>query len=435
MRKGGSIVRKNLIVGSVVLAAVALAGAAYAATSNRSDTVTLTLWHNYGTAGNATATVNLAKAFEKAHPNIKIKVVSQPTANYFSLLQAASISKTGPDISVQWTGLFDLKYEKFLLNVKPYFSAAEMAKINAVRYMAPNFNPAKGLLVMPLENQFYIGFYNKALFKKAGVKAVPRTWSQLFSACTKLKAAGITPMVYGADEQGIQSSPYPWYDMSYLMAGILTPLQWKGLYTGSVSWTSPKVVAQVTKWASLPKQGCTNKDVLTKTNILGAFTKGQAAMISDGSWDAATYQKAMGKNVAPFALPFTNTGRNVVQYAGDGYSVMNYSKHQAEATQFLKFVMSGPAQRIIAAAGLIPNVKGYGTPSAIQNEMLDLAAKQGYTPYPMLDNVVQGEVVTAGNKQLDAAFGGDITPLAALKSLKAAVDALPASRKGPIYSG
>ncbi|MGE5412650.1 MAG: hypothetical protein ACM3NW_00625, partial [Syntrophomonadaceae bacterium] len=108
---------------------------------------------------------------------------------------------------------------------------------------------------------------------------------------------------------------------------------------------------------------------------------------------------------------------------------------QSEAVQFLKFVMSGPAQKIIAAAGLIPNVKGYGTPSPIQNEMLAFAAKKGYAAYPMLDNVVQGEVVTAGQKQLDAAFGGDITPLAAAKSLKAALDALPASRKGPVYSG
>ena len=425
---------KKLVVGLTALVAAAVTGVSLAATSAGSGNVTLTLWHNYGTAGNTTATINLAKAFSKTHPNIQIKVVSQPTANYFSLLQAASISKTGPDLAVQWTGLFDLKYEKFLLNLKPYFSAAEMAKINAVKYMAPNFNPAKGLLVMPLENQFYMGFYNKALFAKAGVKAVPRTWSQLFAACAKLKAAGITPMVYGADEQGIQSSPYPWYDMSYLMAGVLTPAQWKGLYTGAIPWTSPKLVAQLTKWASLPKKGCTNKDVLTKTNILGAFTKGQAAMISDGSWDAPTYQ-TMGSNVAPFVLPFSDRGNNVVQYAGDGFSVMNYSQHQVEAVQFLKFMMTGPAQRIIAAAGLIPDIKGYRTKSSIQNQMLDFAAKQGLTPYPMLDNVIQGEVATAGNKQLDAAFGGNISALAALKSLKATLDQLPARRKGPVYSG
>src|SRR5438093_4275390 len=302
-RKGGSMVRRRMIVGLVALAAgAAVAGGALSATSAKSSTVSLTLWHNYGTGGNAGATVNLVKAFEKTHPNIQIKVVSQPSANYFALLQAASISKTGPDLAVQWTGLFDLKYEKFLVNVKPYFSAAEMARINAVKYMAPNFNPAKGLLVMPLENQFYMGFYNKALFKKAGVKTVPRTWSGLFAACTKLKAAGITPMIYGADEQGIQSSPYPWYDMSYLMAGILTPAQWKGLYTGKIPWTSPKIVAQMNKWTSLPKKGCTNKDVLTKTNLIGASTKVHAAMISDGSWDAPTYQNALGSNVAPFVL-------------------------------------------------------------------------------------------------------------------------------------
>jgi raffinose/stachyose/melibiose transport system substrate-binding protein len=400
-----------MIVGLCALAAGAAAvGGALAATSAQSGNVSLTLWHNYGTGGNAGATVNLVKAFEKTHPNIQIKVVSQPSANYFALLQASSISRTGPDLSVQWTGLFDLKYEKFLLNLKPYFSAAETAKINALKYMAPNFDPSKGFLVMPLENQFYMGFYNKALFRKAGVAKAPQSWSQLYAACAKLSKIGVTPLVYGADPQAISSSPYPWYDMSYLMAGILTPAEWKGLYTGQIPWTSPKIVAQVGKWTSLPKKGCTNKDVLTKTNILGAFTKGQAAMISDGNWDTATFQKAMGKNVAPFVLPFSDRPqRGAIQYSGDGFSVMRYSQHQKEAVEFLKFMMSAPAQKIIADAGLIPDIKGYGTSNPLSNQMLAFVAKQGLAPYPMLDNVVQPEVVTTGMKQLDAALGGDIS--------------------------
>jgi len=143
----------------------------------------------------------------------------------------------------------------------------------------------------------------------------------------------------------------------------------------------------------------------------------------------------MGSNVAPFVLPYSDRQNGVIQYSGDGFSVMNYSKHQTEAVQFLKFMMTGAGQRIISAAGLIPDIKGYGTKSPIQNQMLNFAAKQGLAPYPMLDNVVQGEVVTTGQKQLDAAFGGDISALAALKSLKATLDQLPASRKGPIYSG
>ena len=46
--------------------------------------------------------------------------------------------------------------------------------------------------------------------------------------------------------------------------------------------------------------------------------------------------------------------------------------------------------------------------------MLDLAAKQGLTPYPMLDNVIQSEVVDVASKQLVAAFGGTTSPQKAL---------------------
>jgi ABC-type glycerol-3-phosphate transport system substrate-binding protein len=431
--KGGTV--RRVIIGIAALGAVvALAGAALGATNARSATVTLTLWHNYGTEGNAIATKNLVAAFEKVNPNITIKMVSQPADNYFALLQAAAISHTGPDLAVQWTGLFDLKYQKFLLNLKPYFSAAEIAKINGASYMSVDFNPAKGLLVMPLENQFYIGYYNKALFKKAGIAKVPSSWSELNAACTKLKAKGITPMIYGADTQALGAQFYPFYDFSYQMIGILKPTQWRDLYTGKMPWTSPKIVAQMNKWVSLPKSSCTNKDVLTKTNILGAFVKGQAAMIVDGNWDTATLQQGLGKNLAPFVPPYADGKQHgVVQYPGDGFSVMKYSSHQKEAVQFLKFMMTAQAAKIISAAGLIPDIKGFRTNNAISNQMLDFAAKQGFAPYPMLDNVIQPEVVTTAQKQLVAAFGGNISVTEALKSMKSTLDGLPADRKGSSY--
>ena len=431
--KGGTV--RRLIIGVAALGAVvALGGVALGATNARHGTVTLTLWHNYGTEGNAIATKNLVAAFEKANPTIKIKMVSQPADNYFALLQAASISHTGPDLAVQWTGLFDLKYQKFLLNLKPYFTSAELAKINGAPYMSVDFNPSKGLLVMPLENQFYIGFYNKALFKKAGIAKVPSSWSELNAACTKLKAKGITPMIYGADTQALGAQFYPFYDFSYQMIGILKPAEWRNLYTGKLPWTSPKIVAQMNKWVSLPKSGCTNKDVLTKTNILGAFVKGQAAMIVDGNWDTATLQQGLGKNVAPFVPPYADGKQHgVVQYPGDGFSVTKYSSHQAEAVKFLKFMMTAQAAKIISAAGLIPDIKGFRTSNPVSNALLDFAAKQGFAAYPMLDNVIQPEVVTTAQKQLVAAFGGNISVNEALKSMKSTLDGLPADRKGSSY--
>jgi raffinose/stachyose/melibiose transport system substrate-binding protein len=426
---------RALIVGVVAVAAVAgVTGAALAKPAAKHGGVTLTLWHNYGTEGNAVATKDLVAAFEKANPSITIKVVSQPADNYFALFQAASIAHTGPDLAVQWTGLFDLKYEKFLLNLKPYFSAAEIAKINGAKWMAPNFDTSQGLLVMPLENQFYIGFYNKALFAKAGIASAPTSWNALYSDCTKLKAKGITPMVYGSDTQGLGATFYPFYDFSYQMSGILSPTQWQGLYTGKTSWTSPAVSAQLSKWAALKSKGCTNPDVLTKSNILGAFTSGKAAMIVDGNWDTATLQKGLGKNLEPFVPPYASgQQKGVVEYPGDGFSVTKYSKHPKEAVAFLKFMTTSAAAKIISNAGLIPDIKGFKTNNRVSNAMLDFSAKGGYTAYPMLDNVIQPEVVTAASKQLVAAFGGDTSVSSALGSMKSALDALPSDRKGSSY--
>lgn len=425
---------RRIISGCAALAALAvLAGAAYAAGGSSRGSVTLTLWHNYGTGGNAVATNKLVAAFEKQNPSIKIKVVSQPGGNYFQLLQAAWIAHTAPDLSVQWTGLFDTKYEKQLLNLKGYFTVAELRKINGAKWASSNFDPAQGLLVMPLENQFYIGFYNKALFAKAGITSVPTNWSELYAACSKLKAKGITPIVYGADPQAIGPNPYPYYDLSYIAAGLWSPAQLKGLYTGQIPWTSPALVKQISSWAAMPKKGCTNSDVLTKTNILGAFMKGEAAMIIDGNWDTATLRKAMGSNVAPFLPPFTSKPQHgVVQYSGDGFAVSKQSSHQKEAVQFLKFLITPTAQHIIAAAGLIPDVQGFKATNPLANEMLAFASS-GKVAYPMIDNVIQGDVVTTGMKQLDAALGGDLSAAGALKSMKQTHDALPANQRGSVY--
>ena len=91
------------------------------------------------------------------------------------------------------------------------------------------------------------------------------------------------------------------------MTGILSPAQWRGLYTGKTAWTSPKVVVAADQvGGAARRKGCTNKDVLTKSDILGAFAKGKAAMIVDGNWDTATLQKGLGKNLAPFAPPYSD---------------------------------------------------------------------------------------------------------------------------------
>ncbi len=422
----------------VVAAALMLAGTFYAAVpASASAKISLVLWQNYGTEQNAVATTNLIKAFEKLNPNITIKDVAQPGTNYFQLLQSAAISGNGPDLAVMWTGIYDLQYSSFLENLKGNVPAADLAKMENLQWEAPNYDTSKGEYVMPLETQFYIGFYNKKLFKEAGITSVPTDWAQLFADSKLLKAKGIQPLVYGNGGQAISTEFYPWYDMSYMMIGAHSLSQWKGLYDGSIPWTSPTNVAQLKNWATLEKDGYTNSDVLTNTANIQQFEKGKAAMLVDGTWDTADYTKAMGSNVAAFVPPFSTTPiKGVVDFAGDGFSVTKYSKNKAAAFKFLDFLSTTEAGNIINAAGLIPDIKGLTTTNPVNQEMLDFVTKDHYTVYPMMDNFVQVNVGNAADKVLPAVLANQQSAISALENMQQAWQQLPANQRSPsAYAG
>jgi raffinose/stachyose/melibiose transport system substrate-binding protein len=210
--------------------------------------------------------------------------------------------------------------------------------------------------------------------------------------------------------------------------------QWKDLYNGKSPWNDPTNVQQLSKWSSLKSKGCTNSDVLTKTNNLDDFTGGKAAMMVDGTWDTQKFTDAMKGDVAAFVPPFADQPiKGVVQYPGDGFSITKYSKHQATAADFLAFVASDKGAKIINEAGLIPDLTGTTTTNPVNQQMLDFTAKQGYTAYPMLDNVVQGDVVDAGNKLLPPILAGKSSADRGLTQMNTAWKQLPAAQRGASY--
>jgi raffinose/stachyose/melibiose transport system substrate-binding protein len=395
----------------------------------------LTLWHNYGTEANAVATQKLVDAFEAKNPGVKIEVVSQPADNYFDLLQAAAISKTGPDLATQWTGLFDLKYQNYLVPLNDLVPLDELKKLKGIEYSSLNFNPDDGVLVVPLEVQFYNGFYNKDLFTQAGLdpNKFPTTWDEFFAACQKLKDAGITPMVYGTGGQALGGGFYAWYDVSYLMMEW-SPADWKKLYTGELAWNDPTVAAQFSKWTSLFSKGYTNQDVLTNSTSVAQFEAGEAAMTMEGTWQIAEFQEKLGDKVGVFLPPFVNKALNgVVEYSGDGFSLTSYSQHKTQAAAFLAFLASDEAQAIVASAGLIPAKQGFSTDSRMAKDLLAFSAERSFVRYPMIDNVIQPEVSDAGNNVLNAAFGGAMSVEDALKNMTDTLTQLPADRRGDQY--
>ena len=430
---GGRMRRKGLLVG-VLSFALAMTGIGINTTTASAATSTITIWHNLGDTQNATAVKALTDAYTKAHPNVAFRLVSQPADNYFALLQAAAVSKKGPDLLLMWTGLFALQYKSYLQNLKGVVSAAALAKEGSLNWSSPEFKLANGPYVMPFDRQFYIGFYNKAALRKAGVASVPTTWNELYAACGKLKTAGYTPIVYGNGGQSLGALYYPWYDASYIAIGQGGVSGLKSLYDGTNKWNSAANVASYTKYSALKSKGCTNSDILTKTNNLDDFIGGKAAMIIDGTWDTKKFTDAMGTNVAAFVPPFSDKAiKGVVEFAGQGLSMTTYSKNKKAATAFLEFMTTMDAAKIVDTAGLISNVNGSTTSNAVNQQMLDFAAKGGFTRFPMLDNVLQGDVVDAGNKILPSILGGKTSVAGGLKQMAQVWSNLATEKRGSSY--
>jgi raffinose/stachyose/melibiose transport system substrate-binding protein len=396
--------------------------------------VVLTLWHNLGTTQNAVAAKALTDAYTKLHPNVTFKLVAQPGDNYFALLTAASISKTGPDLALIWTGLFIFKNLGFLTNLKDKIPASDLARVEYLEWSAKDFNLSNGPTVIPTDRQFYIGFYNKAAFTKAGVSSVPTNWNELYTACSKLKAAGYTPITYGNGGQSLGALYYPWYDASYMAIGQYPTNTFLDLYSGKNPWNSAANIDSYTKYAALKTKGCVNSDVLTKTNNLDDFTSGKAAMIIDGTWDTQKFTDAMGTNVAAFIPPFSDKAINgVVETSGQGYAVTNYSKNSAAALGFLDFMTTAAAAKVVDGTGLIPALKGSKTSNPVNQQMLDFTTQAGITSYQMLDNVLQGDLVDAGNKIIPSILAGVTSPTAALKQMRQVWAQLPAAQRSGQY--
>ncbi len=395
--------------------------------------VTLTLWHNYGTEANASVTNALVKAYMAKNPNVTIQVVSQPADNYFALLKAAAVAQSGPDIMTMWTGLFALQNQTYLEPLDSYIPADTLKSFNGIDWCSKGLQLSQGAICVPLDMQHYNGFYNKDLFAKAGITSFPTNWADFFTALQKLKASGVIPIAYGPGGQALNAGFYPYYDLSYMMM-YLSVGDWQKLYSGQIPWTDPAIVAQLQQWAKIKSEGYTNTDVLNGDSV-GMFEAGKAAMVMEGSWDFQEFSQKLGNSVGVFIPPFnTQQVKGVVEFPGDGFGITSYSQHKAAAAAFLAWMATPEAQQIIATGGLIPVVAGTPATNPLANAMLDYAANQGYTRYPMIDNVIQPEVQDVATKLLNGVFNGTTSAQDATKAMTDALNALPADRRGSTYT-
>src|SRR5215467_8232058 len=187
-----------LVVGSAVFAATAASKTTKTAADDPNN-ANLTYWYwAESDAPGANAWLKKEVAlYEKAHPKVKISVVTQSTDTLTSAFTTAAQTHSGPDIATQWATLPTLTpaWSGATVPISDYVPKSEWKN-----WISTSENMWEGKLwAMP---QYLIGIpfvWNKQLFKKAGLdpNKGPKTWAEFLSDAKVLKAHGITPFGMG----------------------------------------------------------------------------------------------------------------------------------------------------------------------------------------------------------------------------------------------
>lgn len=193
-------------------------------------------------------------------------------------------------------------------------------------------------------------FYNTEMFANAGAQ-VPTTYTELLTACQKLKDAGYTPISCSAGT--------PW--CLSMVAGYLCdraggPDNLAGVNAGTLDWTSATFVNAANKLVELsqyfqPTASGDSNDIAT-----AAFYNEEAAMLIQGSWVIGQMNGASNtieSKCGVFSFPAIEGGAdpNRMIVKTDNLLMSSTTKSEEACIALMKMFTDETAQRYTAEVG------------------------------------------------------------------------------------
>ena len=161
------------------------------------------------------------------------------------------------------------------------------------------------LYAMPYQQQIIGVFYNPKLFEKAGIEAVPTTYSEMVDVCEKLDAAGITPFAATYGDSWTLSHVGSCLFYSALRG---TDQEWVAGIADGASYAETPNVDEVFRFLDLMKRysGSNYMDANADAGF-NAFAASEAAMLFQGDWSLETVS-AVDPDMNPglFAAPVSD---------------------------------------------------------------------------------------------------------------------------------
>lgn len=374
----------------------------------------------------------LIDAYEAANPNVKIKTLDLGSTDYMTVL---ATQLTGGDSTIDVATIKDIPGYATLVNknqLEPLNDFITQNGIDTKAYsgITDQITIDNNLYALPFRSDFWVVYYNKALFDAAGVDYPTNdmTFEQYDELARKVSndKAG-TEKVYGAH--------YHTWRSAVQLFGILDGKN--TIVDGAYDFLKPYYEMVLNE----QKDGICQDYAALKTASLhysAAFYQNQVAMMNMGTWFIPTLIKAIesGESQA--------TEWGIVKYPhADGVepgstlatitslAVSKASENKEAALDFVKFVTGEEGAAIIANTGTFPAImtdQVINTISSIEGYPADDSSKVAlHTANTYLEMPVHeksSEIETILNDAHDNIMTGNITIEDGIKEMNEQVSAV-----------
>ena len=315
------LARRLAALAAVLLTAGLAAGCSSGGSGGGStDVIKAVLPPNTGsiTAADNAGLKKLTSQWEAAHKGFTVQWLPNTATQIDSAnatLESQASGGAAPDLPWEQYGpVTSGALPKGLLqNIKPYLEKPNPYVSGNTRWLSlfskstiPYMTSPNGNIEIILGSSVETGmFYSKAAFAKAGITTAPATWAQFIADLGKLKAAGITPMMFA---DGALCNP-SWFERlatSSLLAGQVSKFNVNhaqvtngldvavGIHKGIISMSNPryaevwKLLGQLVRYSGSGESGydaCAIPNATTPPlSSQSLLAQGKVGLLWGGSW-------------------------------------------------------------------------------------------------------------------------------------------------------
>lgn len=192
---------------------------------------------------------------------------------------------------------------------------------------------------IPYQPMAYVVMYNKDLFAKAGITALPKTWDETLEACAKLKAIGAA----GFTVDDAYMACLFGYTINRLV-GLDTALA----MAARNDFSGPQVLRFGQIWENMARSGYIT--AASAANVwpqgqINDFATGKAAMYLNGTWlPNEIKENAPNMKWGSFAFPSIDAsgdGPEANNFGAQSFGINKNTKYPDEAFQFIAWMTTG----------------------------------------------------------------------------------------------